>query len=226
MAPRRLLVAGLAALVCAVGVGTATATASGGHLPGFSAMDKRVAISKLPFGMRLLLQGAPGAKRPAPLRVGHGPVWFAEVVRPNSTLTLAGSRKLLCDSEEPNGEVDGGGGGGCTTAAAARELADFHVSSCGKGPPRHFRIHAVIPDGVTGLAIEREDGTIGRTVPALDNTVAFTIGRENFTMHVVGDAAAEALERSLPLATVGRGGDGRAGCSFYVFAERKKSAGK
>ena len=56
-------------------------------------------------------------------------------------------------------------------------------------------------------------------MPVIDNTVAFTIGRENFTLRGVGDAAAERLERSLPLAEVG--GSTLGGCSFYAFAERK-----
>jgi hypothetical protein len=226
---RRHLLAALVALVCAAGVGSAAATpASGGrHLPYFSAMDKRVAVSKLPFEMRLLLRGLDGLKglkgHDFGIQAIRGPVWFGEVGRPNSTILLAGNSRSICETEEPSGEA-AGGGGGCTTPSAARELFDMHVSSCGKGPPRHFRIHALIPDGVTGLEIEKEDGSVGRTVPVLDNTVAFTIGREDFTMHGVGDAAAERLERSLPLAEVGVGG--RGGCSFYVFAEEKKDPGE
>jgi hypothetical protein len=224
---RRLIVVGLVALACAGIVGTAAATpASGGrHLPHFSAMDRRVAISKLPFEMRLLLRGLDGLKglkgHDFGIHAMRGPVWFGEVERPNSTIALAGNRRTICETEQPNGEAAGGGGGGCTTASAARELLDFSIGSCGKGPPRHFRIHALVPDGVTGLAIEMEDGAIGRTVPVLDNTVAFTVGRENFTMHGVGDAAAEHLERRLTLAETG--GAGRGGCSFYAFAEEKGS---
>jgi hypothetical protein len=223
---RRHLLVGLVVLACAGIVGTAAATpASGGrHLPYFSAMDKRVAISKLPLEIRLLIQGPPGAKRRGPLQVTHGPVWFGEVERPNATIELVGNRHLVCQWEQPADELRGGGGGTCSTLRAARELADLSVGSCGKGPPRHFRIHALIPDGVTGLAIEKGDGTIGRTVPVLGNTVAFTIGREDFTMHGVGDAAAERLERRLPLAEAGGGGLG--GCSFYTFAERKKGSGQ
>ena len=213
-------------LVCAAGVATAAAApASGGrHLPHFSAMDKRVAISKLPWESRFLIQGPPGAKRPGPLGVIHGPVWFGEVERPNATIELVGNQRLVCQWEQPADELKGGGGGTCSSSQAARELGDLSVGSCGKGPPRHFRIHALIPDGVTGLAVEKEDGTIGRTVPVLDNTVAFTIGREDFTLHGVGDAAAERLERRLPLAEAGGGGLG--GCSFYTFAEGKKGSGQ
>jgi hypothetical protein len=152
--------------------------------------------------------------------VTHGPVWFGEVERPSATIELVGNRRLVCQWEQPADEFKRGGGGTCSTPQGARELADLSIGSCGKGPPRHFRIHALVPDGVTGLAIEKEDGTIGRTVPVLGNTVAFTIGRENFTMHGVGDAAAERLERRLPLAEVG--GGGRGGCSYaYTFAEEK-----
>jgi hypothetical protein len=223
---RRHLLVGLLALACVSAVGTATgAPASGGrHLPYFSVMSKRIAISKLPLEMRFLIQGPPGAKRPGPLQVSHGPVWFGEVERPTATIELAGNHRLVCQWEQPADELKGGGGGTCTTFQAARELSDLDVTSCGKGPPRHFRIHALIPDGVTGLAIEREDGTVGRTVPVLENTVAFTIGREDFTMHGVGDAAAERLERSLPLAEAG--GSSPGGCSFYTFAEEKKGPGQ
>jgi hypothetical protein len=223
---RQNLLIALVALACAGIVGTAAATpASGGrHLPYFSAMDKRVAISKLPLDMRFLIQGPPGVKRGGPLQVTHGPVWFGEVERPGGTIELAGTQRVVCQREAPADELKRGGSGSCSTSQEARELFDLSVGSCGKGPPRHFRIHALIPDGVTGLAIEKEDGTIGRTVPVLDNTVAFTIGRENFTMHGVGDVVAERLERRLPLAEAG--GVGRGGCSFYTFAEEKKGSGE
>jgi hypothetical protein len=103
---------------------------------------------------------------------------------------------------------------------AAREFGLLAVSSCGKGRPTHFRIHALLPDGVTAVEVEKEDGTIGRTVPVLDNTIAFTVGRENIALRGVGGASAEGIERSLPLGGV-QGGDGRAGCSFYSFFEAK-----
>jgi hypothetical protein len=154
------------------------------------------------------------------LRVTHGPVWFGEVQRPSATIELAGNRHVVCQWEEPADELKGGSGGTCSTSQAARELSDLSVGSCGKGPARHFRIHALVPDGVTGLAIEKEDGTIGRTVPVIENTVAFTLGRENVALHGVGNTAAEGLERNLPLAEVG-GGDGRAGCASYDFFEAK-----
>ncbi len=225
MIRRRHLLTSLAALACAGIVGTAAATpaSDGRHLPYFSAMDKRLAISKLPLEMRFLIQGPPGAKRPGPLRVAHGPVWFGEVERPGGAIELAGNHRVVCQRESPADELSSGGSGSCSTLRAARELLDLSVGSCGKGAPRHFRIHAIVPDGVTGLAVEKKDGTIGRTVPVIDNTVAFNIGRENFTLHGVGDAAAERLERTLPLAEVG--GDSRAGCSYYAFAEKKKGSG-
>ncbi|MGH2940069.1 MAG: hypothetical protein ACRDPE_18315 [Solirubrobacterales bacterium] len=102
---------------------------------------------------------------------------------------------------------------------AAREFGLVDVGSCGKGKPTHFRIRALVPDGVTGIEVEKEDGTIGRTVPVIENTVAFTIGRENVVLHGVGDAGAEGLERTLPLAQTARYGDDRAGCTFYSFFE-------
>lgn len=105
--------------------------------------------------------------------------------------------------------------GACTTLAGARQLGLFDVSSCGK--TRHFRVSILVPDGVTGLQIEKAGGALGRTVPALENTVAFTVGREDITLHGVGDAAAEGLERVLPLGhTVGDRGQ-RGGCVGYMF---------
>jgi hypothetical protein len=61
-------------------------------------------------------------------------------------------------------------------------------------------------------------------VPVIDNTFAFTIGRENFILHGSGDPAAEKLERNLPLAQTAEefGGNEEAGCSSYFFAEAKK----
>jgi hypothetical protein len=54
-------------------------------------------------------------------------------------------------------------------------------------------------------------------VPVIENTVAFTIGRENIALRGVADAGAEGLERTLPLADAARTGDGRAGCTSYSF---------
>jgi hypothetical protein len=224
MRSRRLAV-GLAALVCLCLAATATAApVSGGrHFPHFSLLSERVAVKTLPFTTRLLFEGPGRAKGPGLPRSGHGKVWFGEVERPNATTTAVARGHWICDFETPHRELQSGGGGVCTTLGGAMDLGLLDVNSCGKGPPRHFRIHALVPDGVTGLAIEKSDGTIGRTVPAIENTVAFTIGREDFTLHGVGNAAAELLERHLPLAHVLDPGDNRGGCSFYAFAEGTSS---
>jgi hypothetical protein len=211
---------GLVALTCAAVVGSALAApATGGrHLPYFSLLNERVAVKKLPFGLRFSFGEVPGSKLPDSRRQGHAPVWFGEVERPNATNVAAARGHWVCEFEAPNDEARGEGGA-CTSLAGARELGLLDVGSCGKGPPRHFRIHGLAPDGVTGLALERSDGTIGRTVPVIENTFAFTVGREDFTLHGVGDGAAEGLERTLPLAHAGNVGGNRAGCSFYTFAE-------
>lgn len=221
MRARRLVAAGLTLVMCAAVAGTALAApASGGrHFPHFSLMNERVAVKKLPREVRWLVEGPPGAKGFGIPHLGHGPVWFGEVERPNATIAAAGEGRWICQSELPNdGAV--GGSSDCTTLAAAREFGLLDISSCGKGRPTHFRVYALLPDGVTAVEVEKEDGTIGRTVPVIENTVAFTIGRENFALRGVGDAAAEALERNLPLADV-TGGDGRAGCTSYSFMEAK-----
>jgi hypothetical protein len=70
---------------------------------------------------------------------------------------------------------------------------------CGQHRRIRTRISGLVPNGVTGLAIEKHDGTIGRTIPVHDNTVSFPIGSENVVVHGVGDAAAERLEKDLPL---------------------------
>jgi hypothetical protein len=220
MATRRLIELGLVVLVCAAVVGTALAApASGGrHLPYFSLMSERVAIRKLPLELRLSFGWLPGkAKRPRWSK--HGPVWFGEVERPKTTILAAGNARWVCETEVPKDEMLGGGGT-CTTLGASRGLSNLDVSSsCGRTPAGHFRITGLVPNGVTGLEIERADGTIGRTVPVIENTVAFTVGRQNFTLRGVGSPAAERIERPLPLGGKpplgGEGGD----CSFYVWAE-------
>lgn len=214
--------AGLVAMACCVVVAVASAApaAGGRHFPHFSLLGERVAVKKLPRETRFAIGGPPGAKGFGLLpHVGRGPVWFGQVERPNATIEAVGKGHWVCQFERPHDEL-GGGGGACTTVAGARELGLLDVRSCGKGPPRHFRIHGLVPDGVTGLEVERSDGTIGRTVTVIENTVAFTIGREDFKLHGVGDAAAEGLERTLPLAHVG-GDGGRADCSFYTFVEAR-----
>lgn len=210
----------MAALACVALAGTALAApASGGrHLPYFSLMSERVAVKKLPFELRFSFGQLPGGIGRSAEHPTHGPVWFGEVRRPDATFLAAGNRRQVCEIEKPKDDLEGFGGG-CTTLAAARELFDLTISSCGGGPARHYRIQGLAPNGVTGLEIEKSDGTVGRTVPVIDNTFSFTVGLEDFTLHGVGNAAAEKLERSLPLArAAGRGGN-RAGCVGLVFAE-------
>ena len=55
--------------------------------------------------------------------------------------------------------------------------------------------------------------------PRSDLKIAFSIGHVDVTLHGVGDAAAEAIERNLPLA--GSSGSSRGGCSSYAFTEVK-----
>jgi hypothetical protein len=213
---------GLAVLACACVVATAAAApASGGrHLPYFSLMNERVAVKKLPLELRISLGDFPGG-RAAPFGPPiHGPVWFGEVERPKETVMAAGNKRWVCESEIPDNEFEGGGGG-CTTLASSRNLFNLHISSCGKGPARHYRIAGLVPNGVTGLEIEKADGTIGRTVPVVENTIAFTVGLEDFTLRGVGDAAAESLERNLPLAHALGRGENRAGCVGLIFAEAR-----
>jgi hypothetical protein len=218
---RRVIAAGLAGLSCAaIGVARVPAQAGeGAHYPQFSLLDKKVLVTDLPKQTRWLIAGPPGAKGFGFFpHLGHGPIWFGQVEQPNATIVAAAKGHLICQFELPkNGLV--GPSGVCVPSGYAREFGSVHVGSCGKGRPTHFRIHALVPDGVTGVAVEREDGTIGHTVPVIENTVAFTIGRENIVLRGVGDAGAEDLQRKLPLADAARAGDDRAGCTSYSFFE-------
>jgi hypothetical protein len=212
----RAVLAGLLGAFCAL---AAPASADGGHLPGFSGADQRVAIADLPGTVGFMFGGIPGAKGTGLPHVGHGPVWFGEVKRPKGTIFVAGNGRWVCGAENRVG--DSGGSSSCTTPAGARELGVFDVSACGKGPPRHFRVYALVPDGVSAFEIEKSGGQIGRTVPVIENTVAFTIGREDVVMRAIGDATAAGLERTLPLALSAKrfhGGD-RAGCTTFSFFE-------
>jgi hypothetical protein len=220
---RSWAIAGPVALIIAALA--APAAAEGGHLPGFSVADHKVAIAKLPTTLKFIFGGFPGAKAGLP-HVGKGPVWLGEVQRPKRTIYVAGDRRWVCASEAGSDE-DLGGGASCTTPAAAREFGLVDVGACGKGPPRHFRVYGVLPDGVTELRLNLFGGAGGRTVPVIENTFAFTIGRENFVLQATGDAAAEELHRILPLARTAeqfRGND-QAGCSSYIFAEARKPDG-
>lgn len=95
------------------------------------------------------------------------------------------------------------------------------IGAGGIGPPRRYRITGLVPNGVTGLKVERADGTVGRTVPVIENTVAFTVGREDFTLRGVGDPAAERLERPMPLGGLSGFGDRRGGCAGYTLMEEE-----
>lgn len=217
---RKLIAVGSVAFACAAMAATALAAPAGGgkHFPHFSLMDEHVAVKDLPPEVHLFVAGPPGTKHFGFSELDHGPVWFGQVDRPHTTIAAVGKGNWICGTDQPRGR-DGGGGSVCTTLAAARQLGLLRVSSCGKGPARHFRISAVVPDGITALKVEKEGGKIGRMVPVIENTVAFTIGREDVALHGVGDAAAEGLERHLPLGHVGDLGGGRGGCAFYAFVE-------
>lgn len=220
MTARRLIGAALAVLVCAAFAGTALAApaAGGRHLPYFSLMNERVAVKKLPLDLRIWFGGIPEGGTLSSGRAHGRPVWSGKVERPKMTILAAGNSRWVCETDQPKNEMLGGGGG-CTTLGASRELFNLNVRSCGKGPPRQFRITGLVPNGVTGLEVEKADGTVGRTVPVIENTVAFTVGREDFTLRGVGDPAAERLERPMPLGRLSGFGDHRGGCAGYTFME-------
>jgi hypothetical protein len=215
---RRGLIIGLAAVACAALAGSAAAApASGGrHMPYLSLMNERVAIKKLPFLLRFSFRQfgrhGLGGRRPPK----HGLVWFGEAKQRGATFQVGGTKHWLCDFEIPEGEA-GGGGGSCATLADVRRMDELSIDSCGGS--HQYRINGLAPNGVTGVEVERSDGTITRTIPVVDNIVAFSIGHVDVTLHGVGDAAAEAIERNLPLA--GSSGSSRGGCSSYAFTEVK-----
>lgn len=215
---RRGLVIGLAALICLAFFGSAEAApASGGrHLPFVSLMNERVAIKRLPLPLRFAFGAFGGLKHDGPHPPKHGPVWFGESKQQGATFEVAGTKGWICDFEVQGGEA-GGGGGSCATLADVRRLGELSVGSCGGS--HQWRIHGLAPNGVTGLEVERSDGTITRTIPVVDNIFSFAIGHEDITLHGVGDPAAERLERHLPLAGPSR--TSRGGCSAYAFTEAK-----
>jgi hypothetical protein len=216
---RRGLAVVLAAIATVALVGSAgAAPVSGGrHMPYLSLMNERVAIKKLPFLLRLSFRhfGSHGLRGGRPPK--HGPVWFGEAKRQGATFQVAGTKHWLCDSEMPGGEV-GGGGGSCATLADVRRMDQLSIDSCGGS--HQYRIHGLAPNGVTGIELERSDGSITRTIPVVDNIIAFSIGHEDITLRGIGDAAAERIEHHLPLA--GSSGSSRGGCSSYAFAEVAK----
>jgi hypothetical protein len=209
----------LAALATVALIGTAAAApASGGrHMPYISLMNERVAIKKLPFLLRLSFRqfGRGGLRGRRPPK--HGPVWFGEVERQGATFQVAGTKHWLCDFEMPGGEV-GGGGGSCAPLADVRRMDELSIDSCNGS--HKFRVQGLAPNGVTGIEVERSDGRITRTIPVVDNITAFSIGHVDITLHGVGDAAAERIERNLPLG--GSSGSSRGGCSVYAFTEVKR----
>jgi hypothetical protein len=209
-------------LALALGTFVAPAAADGGHLPGFSVADQRVGVAKLPEELRYTFGDIPGVKGGGLPHHGHGPVWFGEVQRPKATIYAAGNRRWVCVSEVKTGEF--GRGTSCTTPAGARGYGVLGIQGCGKGAPRHFRIVALLPDGITAMKIERVGGAGGRTLPVIENTLAFSIGRENIVLRGSGTPAAEEFERQLPLAQTAKdfGGKDQGGCSSYIFAEAKK----
>ncbi len=219
---RRGFLFGLVVLACAALAGTSVAApASGGrHLPDFSLLNERVAIKKLPFPMRLSFRSSARVGSRLPQAPKHGPVWFGEVKRQGVTIQAAGTSRWLCEFEFASSRL-GGGGGICTTFDSVRELAGLSVDSCNGS--HQFRIGGLAPNGVTGLALERSDGKIERTIPVIENTFSFSVGHVNLTLRGVGDAAAERLERSLPLGASHSsfGGD----CSGYAFTEVKPKPG-
>jgi hypothetical protein len=116
---------------------------------------------------------------------------------------------------------------GAPAAADSGHLPGFGVAAkrvaIAKLPETPRFTFAGFPDGVEAVEIDKPGGAIGRTVPVIDNTIAFTIGREDIVLHALGGPAVEELERTLPLAEAGKlGGDNRAGCSFYSFFESGK----
>jgi hypothetical protein len=218
---RRGFVIGLAALVCAAFVGSAAAApaAGGRHMPYLSLMNERVAIKKLPFPLRFSFRqfgrhDLRGRRPPM-----HGPVWFGEAKRQGATFQVAGTKHWLCDFELPKGEV-GGGGGSCATLADVRRMDELSIDSCNGS--HKFRVQGLAPNGVTGVEVERSDGRITRTIPVVDNILAFSIGHVDITLHGVGDAAAESIEHHLPLG--GPSGGSRGGCSGYVFTEARSGS--
>jgi hypothetical protein len=212
----------LAAIACAALVGSAAAApASGGrHMPYLSLMNERVAIKKLPFLLRFSFRqfGRHGLRSRRPPK--HGLVWFGEAKQRGATFQVGGTKHWLCDFEISEGEA-GGGGGSCATLADVRRMDELSIDSCGGS--HQYRINGLAPNGVTGIEVERSDGAITRTIPVVDNIIAFSIGHVDVTLRAVGDAAAERLERNLPLG--GPGGSSRGGCSGYAFTEAAEPKG-
>ncbi len=196
---RRIFSLGFGVLLCLALVGAAAAApASGGrHLPYFSLLNERVPIKKLPAGMEFSFGRGHGSGLGSPKVSGSA--WFGEVERPGSTIIAAGVGHWICETierEAANGT--GTGSGRCTTLAVARELQMLKLSENCHG--RQIRVSGLVPNGVTGLEVEKEGGTIERTVPVIENTVDFPVDTKRFVLHGVGNPAAEKLEWRLQIA--------------------------
>jgi hypothetical protein len=218
---RRACLVSLAVLVCAAFAGGAAAAPSSGgrHMPYVSLMNERVAIKKLPFLLRFSFRESGKIHLRGRRPPKHGPVWFGEAKRQGATFQVAGTKHWLCDFELPKGEL-GGGGGSCASLADVRRLDELSIDSCGGS--HRFRVQGLAPNGLTGVEVERSDGRITRTIPIVDNILAFSIGHVDVTLHGLGDAAAESIERNLPLA--GPSGFNGGGCSGYAFTEVKSGS--
>jgi hypothetical protein len=187
---------------------------SGGHLPHFNLLAKRVAIAKLPFELRFSLR----------MRFPHArsAVRFGEARLPDTTITAAGNRRNICVFERPKGNH--GGSGTCGDLAQALETGITTVSSCSEGGPLEFRIAGIVPNGIESLGIERrEDGKIEDAIPVVDNAFFVSLRPVGVVLHGIGDSAAEHFELKYPLAGFARLArrDRGGGCSSFTFAEAK-----
>jgi hypothetical protein len=186
------------ALLCAALVGSAAGApaSGGGHLPYFSLLNEWVASKKLPAGIAFSFGRQNGVGKSK----GAARVWFGEVKRPGLTIIAAGRGHAICESierEAKNGT--GTGHGRCMPLAGARELEMLTMSENCRGG--HIRVTGLVPNGVTGLKVEGEDGTTERIVPVTENVVDFPVENKKFVLHGVGSPAAERLEWGLPVET-------------------------
>jgi hypothetical protein len=170
-------------------------------LPYFSLLNERVPIKELPAGVGSSFGRGPGSGLGSPKVSGSA--WFGEVKRPGSTIIAAGVGHWICETiEREAGNGTGTGSGRCTTLAVARELQMLTLSENCRG--RQIRVSGLVPNGVTGLEVEKEGGTIERTVPVVENTVDFAVDTKRFVLRGVGDPAAEKLEWGLQFAEPSR----------------------
>ena len=164
----RQIADGLVSLATRPAAGRRCPPHGGRHLPSFSS-ERRVALKKLPPEVRSsFVAGPPGAKgfgafshfRPRP-----------GLVRRSRTAERddLGGRRTVIGSASPNSRRTNPAG----AAAAAPRLPDARelrvaprLAPAAKGVRAHFRINALLPDGVAAAReSKRQDGTIGRTVP-------------------------------------------------------------